>query len=298
MSDPKDGIVLAIDAGGTFFKSALVDSLGEIVSGTNFQIPACSSGTKPEIISAYRHAIGKGFELAKSLELAISGIGIATPGPFDYARGMSLMSHKFQAIREVLLREEFYSFGIFDEILPVVFMQDVHAFLTGEHWTGAVKNVDNIAAITLGTGLGFGVMQNGIIVDNGKGGPGLVIFNRPYKNGILEDVISRRGIIARYGNESSDLDVRQIADRAKSGDEKAKKVFRETGEIAARELRNIFTDYETEAIVFGGQISKSFELFGPSFQRQLADLGLDISVTPGKNLEFSSLAGTAKIIFS
>jgi hypothetical protein len=49
-------------------------------------------------------------------------------------------------------------------------------------------------------------------------------------------------------------------------------------------------------IVFGGQISKAFDLFGPAFKKKLRDEGLTANVVPGANIEFSSLIGAAKAV--
>jgi hypothetical protein len=97
--------------------------------------------------------------------------------------------------------------------------------------------VECSAAVTLGTGLGFGVVKDAAVLDNGKGGPPVSIFSRPYKNGILEDAVSARGISARYQCLSGVLAApREIAERAAKGDAHAVEVFRETGEILAAVL--------------------------------------------------------------
>lgn len=296
-----DTVVLAIDAGGTYFKSALINCEGEIFDDSFHQTLVSSQGTKARIIMAYEQIICQALDNAQAHEMNLCGIGISTPGPFDYKRGMSLMEHKFQAIKGVSLSNELYALGIFPDKLPVVFMHDVHAFLKGEHWTGALQGIDNAAAITLGTGLGFGIMKDVKILDNGKGGPCISIFNRAYKDGILEDIASRRGIIARYwqytGNKDTDIDVSDIAEAARKKDVKAIKVFQETGEILAGELMEILVFHDIKSLVFGGQISKSFDLFGPTFQEKLFALGRETQALPGRNIEFSSLKGVAWAAF-
>ena len=187
------------------------------------------------------------------------------------------------------------------EKLPIIFQQDVHSFLIGEHWTGSIKGVANAAAITLGTGLGFGLMRNSEILDNGRGGPHAVIFNLPFEDGILEDRISRRGIISQYckytGELEKNIDVHDIALRARNEqDIPAQKVFMETGIILADELADIFDSIPITDIVFGGQISKAFDLFGSAFKKKLHDKGLTTNVVPGTNIEFSSLIGAAKAV--
>ncbi len=295
--------VLAIDAGGTYFKSALVAAGGGIIAGSFLQTPASFSGSKAEVIGAYEKVFDASFAFARAHALQITGVGISTPGPFDYAGGISLMDHKFRSIKNLPLREEFARLAYFTEKTPVIFQQDVHAFLVGEHWAGAVRGVANVAAITIGTGLGFGVMRNSVIVDNGRGGPCVAVFNRPFGQGILEDRISRRGFIAQYGKYAgipeSGLDVYAISQRARvQNDPLARKVFYEAGRIMAEELAGVFKEFAIENLVFGGQISKSFDLFGPAFAARLRELGMAIKAVPGANIDFSALLGAAQNVFA
>ena len=90
----KPGVVLAIDAGGTSFKSALIDADGGLVPGSFYQCPVCSNRTLDEVLATYaeliRHALSRG--------IFIRGIGGSTPGPFDYHGGISLMKHNLSCL--------------------------------------------------------------------------------------------------------------------------------------------------------------------------------------------------------
>ena len=280
---------LAIDAGGSYFKSVIVKSDGSIVAESFCQRPVISSGSKDNIIGAYREIISAGLSCAKTHGLEIKGLGISTPGPFDYERGVSLMKHKFQAIINIPLRDEIYMLKLLEENIPISFIQDVHAFLLGENWTGVLKGCSDAIAVTLGTGLGFGVMKNSKIMDNGHGGPFMVIYNRPYGNGIIEDRISRRGIIREYCRTANPadkgIDVHEIALKAReNADPHAIRVFAETGRILAGELEKIIRELQITNIVFGGQISKSFDLFGQSFIQTLSEMKCRANAFPGKNI--------------
>jgi glucokinase len=105
----KKTCILAIDAGGTYFKSIIVSMQGDVHPGSFFQAPAMAAATKGEIINGYGEIISRGLRFAEGKDLFISGIGVSTPGPFDYKQGMSLMKHKFQALRNVPLRDEIYA---------------------------------------------------------------------------------------------------------------------------------------------------------------------------------------------
>ncbi len=293
-------VILALDSGGTCFKSILISPDGKIRTGSSLQVPSHAAGTKEDILGSYRSVVRHARRFAQDHDLKIMGMGVSTPGPFDYTQGTSLMTHKLRAIHGIRLREHLCGDGLLPLNTPIVFLQDTHAFLLGEHWTGAVCGIADAAAITLGTGLGFGVMKGNRILDNGAGGPHCVVFNRAYKDGILEDRISRRGIIAAYGRLTGkirpDYDVVDIACRARESEAAAIKVFAETGRIMAQELAGVLSGYGVRDIVFGGQISKSFDLFGPVFSQTLAGLGCQVRAVPGRNLAFSALLGAARAV--
>ncbi len=84
--------------------------------------------------------------------------------------------------------------------------------------------IRNAAVVTLGTGLGFAISENGKVLCNELGGPFLSIFKLPYGDGILEDYTSKRGVLKIYKELSGKADVdgikvAQIGDWANDGDE-------------------------------------------------------------------------------
>ena len=292
---------LAIDAGGTQFKSALIGPRGGVLPGSSFRTASCSAGDRAAILEAYRLTIAAGIGRARESGVTIAGLGVATPGPFDYAGGISRMTHKFQAIEGLPLREAIRGLHLLPDDVPICFQQDVHAFLAGEQWTGAVRGVDDVAAVTLGTGLGFGIMRRGVILDNGRGGPARVIYNLPFGPGILEDRISGRGIAARYRELApaapAPADVRAIARRARRGyDATARRVFEESGQVLADHLAGFLQADPVTHVVFGGQISKAFAWFGPAFARRLREQGVVVQALPGQRVNASALVGVARLV--
>ena len=93
----QDGLILAIDAGGTFFKSGLVSADGKILEHTRVSCPVDSAGQASSVRSAYHILIARQLENARAIGRAIKAVGVDTPGPFDYQEGKSLMRHKFPA---------------------------------------------------------------------------------------------------------------------------------------------------------------------------------------------------------
>jgi len=251
---------LCIDAGGTFFKYAMLDFSGTPLTEVR-QKPANSDGSKQDIIKAYATI----FDEVKS-EYNISGVGISTPGPFDYVKRMSLMEHKFKSLYKVELGKEL------EDLLPcgvpVKFMSDGNAFLYG-----AYDGDESVIGITIGTGLGIAVCRDGRLVTNEIGGPAEVIYNRIVDGRIAEDYVSDRGITEIYKELGGVMveNAKEVSDLAYSGDEKAVQAFSKAGEVLGRVLCDITEKYETKKIFFGGQVSKSFELLRASVSKELGD---------------------------
>ncbi len=222
---------ILLDVGGTFIKCS---------DGRN--IPIDSNGTREDIASSLASAMGDANSAA-----------IAIPGPFDYENGIFLMKHKFAAV----YGERFADICGKPEA-QLRFIHDVNGMLLGEMATGKGKEFKRVALVTLGTGLGFSMSIDGHILKNEEGSPLESIYDLPYKNSMLEDYASKRGILKAYG--SQDITVKEIAEKAYQGDTRAQEAFGSVGEIIAKVLGPLMNKYQIEALFFGGQISRSFTL--------------------------------------
>ncbi|KYH40412.1 MAG: ROK Family Protein [Candidatus Bathyarchaeota archaeon B63] len=271
------------------------------------RVPINSQGSSEEIIGTFIQTLRNAMEIADSQGIRVMGIGIDTPGPFDFAKGISLMGRglgqdKFSSIYGINLRNEFVRRLGLKEGFPIIFEPDSWAFLRGEAWLGAAKGYNRILGITLGTGLGSAFMVNDEIVIRGPGVPGYGwLAQLPYRNGVVEDRISRRGILTRYeeltGKSIRGLDVIDIAKKAMKKDRISLQVFEETGMILGKALSRICSDFRPECLVLGGQISKSFSLFAEPLRNQLRSIPSLKKITQAKWIDLSPLYGVAKLLF-
>lgn len=290
------GLILAIDAGGTFFKSGLVNAAGEIVEHTRISCPVNSAGQADAVRAAYHTLIARQLDNARTLGQMIKAVGVDTPGPFDYQEGKSLMRHKFPALYGIPLRPWIQEAA---GKLPVCFLHDSTAFLLGEYWKGGLQREGNAAGVMLGTGLGFAYMQNGEVQLNPQGGPGFSLYTVPYRDGAAEDYVSRRGIINRYlervPQAESHIDVADIARLAREGSAPALAAMKETGRMLGEILLPVLKEKQCRRLVVGGQISKAYPLFGPDLEKVLEDARLD-GVTPAKSPDDAHLLGCAYLL--
>lgn len=272
LSNPE--CVLTLDAGGTAIKLGLVtaDTLGGRISELR-QVPMPSEGRAAEIEAAYAQATRLGVECAMRGGLEIVGISVSTPGPFDYADGVSLMDHKCAAIKGMSVR------GFIQKAagpVPVRFIHDALAFLLGELAFDPERPHRNPCAATIGTGIGFAAMANGRLLRNSQGGPAISVYTKPYRDGTAEDYVSKRGILGCYRRHggTGEPSVKDIADRAQNGEVLCAQVFEETGACLAEILAPVICEGGFDRLILGGQIAKSGELLASPVRRGLAGIGL------------------------
>ena len=167
--------------------------------------------------------------------------------------------------------------------------------LLGEITSGAARNKGNTALITLGTGLGFSMYVDGEILKNDMKSPLISIYNLTFRDGILEDYASKRGIMSGYamrtGIDAKTLTVKEIADRAQNGDAAAQSVFSETGAILGECLSPILSEHKIRCVLFGGQISRSFGLMRSSFMSALHDVPTLESVSTVSDFDNATFNG-------
>jgi glucokinase len=254
-------VVPVLEVGGTHVSAALVDpETWSVLSTTRLALDA-QAGAEPLLDR---------FVTAAGLVSADAGAwwGVAMPDPFDYERGIGRFHDvgKFESLNGVDIGAALRS-----RLRPlpdgVVFVNDADAFALGEWIAGAAAGADRCVGITLGTGIGSGWLADGVVVDPGSPPGGrahrLTVDGRP-----LEDLVSRRAIRRTYAAAGGDpaADVRQIADAARSGDDRATAVLAECFGALGRALAAPIADFDADVVVIGGSMARSWDLFEPPFR--------------------------------
>ena len=284
--------VIAIDMGGTFIKYGIVDEKLSILCDGS--VPADSHDSREVLLNRLAEAIVKGIKAAKENGLAVRGVAISTPGPFDYAAGISHMVGKYDEIHDIDLRSEFRRRADLPCDLPIEFMQDAAAFLKGEHERGAAKGYKNCMCVTLGTGTGYACIIENELLLNERKGPYYVLARQPYKDSgkNVEDIVSGVAILKTYGE-----DAKTLAQKAKSGDNDAINAYFHLGKVLGEALLEIAEIKKVNRLVIGGQISKAFDLLYDGILAGLGKVGKNITVVPAKNPANAALIGAAMTLF-
>jgi glucokinase len=198
------------------------------------------------------------------------------------------MAHKFLAIRGLPLGTLLAA----KAGLPVFFLNDADAFGLGVGWR-QLPDVQRFVALTIGTGLGSGFIEDGRAVTSGdRVPPDGEVWNLPYGDGILEDHVSARALTTAYGAPPDGPGLpgpgktaREVSALATEGDEAAVAAFRALGEALGGGLVPVLARFEPEVIVIGGHVGRSLELFAPAMRQALAGAGLPnlpvIAAAPG-----------------
>lgn len=258
----KNSIIISLDVGGTSIKGGAVNQDAEML-GRIHEIPSPSEDDASIIISKFIKLLEDIKNTVENVD-SIKAYSIGMPGPFDYISGISRMKHKFSSLLGVNLKTSFEK----QLQKPVFFINDAAAFGLGVVWKEYPQE-KRLLAITLGTGLGSSFLIDGKIASSVKGVPeNGEIWNVSYLDGILEDKISKRAIEQEYSRRGGkNISVKEIADKAREGDQPAKETFQQFAAHLGDGLASAIADFHPTRIVFGGKISLSYDLFGQTAEK-------------------------------
>ncbi len=315
----KKKILFGMDIGGTNTVFGLVDENANLLDHSGFK-----TNKKPqvdayvEIISSELSAMYEKY----SAEYELAGIGIGAPNG-NYYTGTIKLPPNIPWIRDLNLVGELKKY--FD--VPIVLTNDANAMAYGEMIFGAAKGAKDIIVITLGTGLGSGIIVNGEVVYGHEGIAGelghvCVVPDGRHcacgKDGCLETYASATGIkrtlfqlIADHDGKSvfnkvtfEELTSKMISEAALQGDPIALEAFEYTGNLLGLALANASLVTQPEVIVLSGGLAKAGDLiFKPTieaFEKYLLPLYRNkIKVIPStlKN-DSAAIMGAAALVWN
>jgi len=315
MDDPLR-FVLAFDLGGTHLRAAIIDQDGTVHFGVKHQTPRT---TMPdEIVSALVIAAHE-CERALSPGQSISRISIAVPASVDVSAGSVVKAPNLSSLDGFRL-----AVALTSELgLPAILENDANAAALGEMWRGAARGYRTIVCVTLGTGVGGGIIlekqlwrgANDSAAEIGHMGvdPFGGVPCGCGSQGCLEVYASATAIVrmtreARPRFPDSTL---QNVDRITSedvyragtqGDELAREVFRRMGVYLGIGLANLINLLDPEMIVIGGGVANGWNLFENEMRQQVSERAFPVPATKVKIVraecgDDAGLLGAARLGF-
>lgn len=260
-----------VDIGGTTIKMGFFETTGNLID--KWEIKTNTENKGESILSDVAQSIDNKLAQEGISKDDVQGVGIGVPGPVTSDGVVNRCVNLGWGVKNV--QEELSSLTG----LKVKVGNDANVAALGEMWQGAAKGSKDVIVVTLGTGVGGGIIVDGKIVAGatGAGGEiGHITVNEAEiepcncgQYGCLEQYASATGIVrmakrklaksdeATILRNMEDLSAKIIFDEAKAGDEIAKGLVDELGKILGSALSNIACVVNPEVVVIGGGVSKA-----------------------------------------
>ena len=273
--------LVGVDIGGTNVRAGLVDRAGRLVADA--RRPARALEGPPATLAMVAEAISEAIEKGGAKVADVCGIGMGVPGRHNSRAGICLFSPNFTGWVNVKVVEPIAKeFG-----LATYMLNDVKTATLGEHRFGAGKGFDHVVMITLGTGIGCGVISDGQLrLGSGEGfseaGHMCIDVNGPLctcgSRGCWEALAGRDAIIRmaifqmQSGQETmlaehDEVTPAAIAEAAEKGDALAQSVMRHLALYVGVGVSNLVQLYNPQVIIIGGGIAQAGDILFEPIQR-------------------------------
>ena len=276
-----DRAVIGVDLGGTNLRSAILTENGDILDKRKRATLASEGHQK--VIQRLIDDITALQAGAQARGIHIAAVGVGAPGVIHSDTGVVIKSPNFPDWNEVPLKKKLeQGIGI-----PVFVENDANAAAFGEHRRGAGKDAGSLIFITLGTGVGGGIILNGGIWHGADGMAGEIGHMTILpdgricgcgNHGCLEMYASSRGIIMSYSEAlvregvvgpPGEITSEMIYDAAENGDQRAVAVMEQMGRSLGIGIANLINIFNPEMVVIGGGVREAWPLFIQAAKREI-----------------------------
>lgn len=262
--NPRGGFVIGIKLMEGKAVGAITDLNASILAKDAIDLPDTQVNTSVEtLVTLVNRLVQQGGIKKKQL----MGVGIGLAGVVDFAQGIVKQNPIF-GWKNVNLRELLES----RMRVPVYIDNDVNTLTLSEKWLEPGKPEDDFIVITLGRGIGMGIVINGQIYRGKGGGAGelghiMVDPNGPRcdcgRRGCLETLLSDRALVAEAQQKVS-ADVRDLDDlisRMMAGDQNAASIFARAGKLLGHQIANLVNLFDPKLIIISGEGIRMGDVF-------------------------------------
>jgi len=276
-------IVIGADIGGSHITAAPVDVVRrQLIHNSLIRQTVLPRASVAELLGTWAEAISHAMHGIDTSQVCVS-----MPGPFHYDEGICLIrdQNKYPGLYGVNVKEELAKLlGIAST--SVYLRNDAACFLEGEVFCGSLRGYNKSIGVTLGTGLGSAVYQNGVAVSAD-------LWNMPFENGIAEDFLCTRWFVKQFYTLSGVTveGVKELCEYAET-DSRVNDIFNDFGTHLGMFLNRFIERFQPQAVVIGGNISKAFMLFSEALHTALQP-GSAVPVFTSVMGEHAALIGAA-----
>lgn len=269
---------IGVDLGGTNVRAGLINDDAIIRMKTN---PLINKDSLEQTIDQVKTAI-------HSVKMpSVAGIGIGVPSVVDVQKGIVYDVVNIPSWKKVplkyILEEEFE--------VPVYINNDSNCFVLGEKYCGFGKQHKNFVGITIGTGIGAGLMINDQLYNGNNCGAGEIGY-LPYLDHDFEYYCSGNFFEKIHGVSAYSTFL-----AAQANDAAALELWKEFGHHVGNVLKAVVYAYDPEAIIFGGSISQAFPYFKTQMMDSLREICFPKSIEKlhiyNSNIHHISMIGAA-----
>ena len=292
-------LTLALDIGGTKIAAGLVDVNGQVLHSNRCATPR--SDDPDEVWAAADQTIAEALAAAGG---AVSGVGIGSAGPIDLAAG-TISPVNIAAWR---------GFPVRDRVaaavpgLPVRLAGDGLCMALGEHWRGAGQGATFMLGMVISTGIGGGLVLDGVPYDGRTGNAGhvghmVVEVGGPAcscgARGCVEAIASGPHL-AQWAREQGwtgpeKSDAKELADAAASGDEVAIQAFRRGARAVAAMIASVAAVCDLDLVVIGGGVANAGPVLFDPLREAIRDYAA-LDFTRGLRVVPARLGGEAGLV--
>ena len=270
-----------IDLGGTTAKVGLFTTAGALLE--KWEVPTDTSDAGEHILENLAAAIRSKMKETAITAEQVEGVGIGVPGPVLNSRIVPIICANLGGWGKRNVSEEL---GALLGGIRVLVGNDANVAALGEIWMGCAKGCSSAVMVTLGTGVGGGVIVNGKVIDgaHGAGGEiGHITVNRHEtaacgcgKHGCLEQYSSATGVVRCMKKlldenpdtpctlRGTDFEAKDVFDAARNGDALAAREVDEMTDTLGMALANVANTVDPEMFMVGGGVSRAGDvLFTP-----------------------------------
>lgn len=292
-------ISIGVDIGGSHIKCAAIDLIShQIIPDTTAEEKINNKASSEEILNGWCTALANSISSINCSQLA--GIGFAMPGPFDYPNGIALFERveKYENLYGINISQALRGLLHLSDDVHFRYINDATSFAIAEAWIGKASKHTRLLALTLGTGFGSAFINSGTPVIEGDLVPSSgCVWHLPFKEGIADDYFSTRWFEKMYLHETGHAvnGVKPIADLAKNN-VFAASLFEEYGRNMGIFLAPWVKLFNADVIVIGGNITGSYNLFGPKLRQSFNECGINTEILISELKENAAIIGSARLV--